>query len=350
MHILFIGGTRFIGAAAARRLNELGHQVTVLHRGQSDGQLPAAVQHLVEPSVSLIGRDKLPDVRQMLADAQPDVVVDMLLMLERDAEITLNTLQGLTPRLVMISSGDVYRAYGRLIRSEPGDPVPVPATEDSPLREKLYPYRQEGNADKPNAWTNDYDKIPVEQRVMHTPGIQGTVLRLPMVYGPNDGQHRLFPYLKRMEDSRPAILLDSRLAGWATSRGYVENVAEAIALAATNERAAGRIYNVAEPQALPESEWVSRIAEAAGWHGRVVILTPEETPDSMRPEEDTRQDLTVDTSRIRQELGYREIVPPDEAMRRTVAWERANMPTHYPPDLFNYAAEDQALMLHMRSS
>ncbi len=37
MRILFIGGTRFIGAAAVRQLSETGHEVTVFHRGQSEG-------------------------------------------------------------------------------------------------------------------------------------------------------------------------------------------------------------------------------------------------------------------------------------------------------------------------
>ncbi len=103
MRILFIGGTRFIGAAAARRLSEIGHEVTVFHRGQSEADLPASVHHLREQSISLIGRERLTVVR-------PDVVVDMLLMQERDAEITLDVLRGITSRLVLISSGDVYRS------------------------------------------------------------------------------------------------------------------------------------------------------------------------------------------------------------------------------------------------
>ena len=39
MRILVIGGTRFIGPPAVRRLVEMGHEVTVFHRGQS---VPAA--------------------------------------------------------------------------------------------------------------------------------------------------------------------------------------------------------------------------------------------------------------------------------------------------------------------
>jgi nucleoside-diphosphate-sugar epimerase len=47
---------------------------------------------------------------------------------------------------------------------------------------------------------------------MGTAGLPGTVLRLPTVYGPGDYQHRLFEYLKRMDDGRPAILLGEGVA------------------------------------------------------------------------------------------------------------------------------------------
>jgi nucleoside-diphosphate-sugar epimerase len=57
------------------------------------------------------------------------------------------------------------------------------------------------------------------------------VVRLPAVYGPGDKQHRLLPYVRRMDDERPAVLLTTDQAGWRWTRGYVVNVAAAIALA-----------------------------------------------------------------------------------------------------------------------
>jgi dTDP-D-glucose 4,6-dehydratase len=65
-------------------------------------------------------------------------------------------------------------------------------------------------------------------------------------------------------------------------------------------------------------------------------------PAHLRPHTDPH-DLFVDTGRIRRELGYREVVAFDEALRRTVAWERANPPSEVDPARFDYAAEDAAL-------
>jgi nucleoside-diphosphate-sugar epimerase len=55
---------------------------------------------------------------------------------------------------------------------------------------------------------------------------------------------RVFAYLKRMDDGRPVILLDKVHAQWRWSRGYVEDVAEAVVSAVLNDRAASRIYNI----------------------------------------------------------------------------------------------------------
>src|SRR5262249_54191248 len=150
-------------------------------------------------------------------------------------------------------------------KAEGGEVDPAPITEDSPLRTKLYPYRGETlrAEDDPRRWMDDYDKIPAERVVMSHAELPGTILRLPAVYGPHDFQHRMFLYLKRMLDGRSAILLEESVANWRWNHGYVENIADAIALAVTNEQASGRIYVVGEPFALSMAERIEQIAKAA---------------------------------------------------------------------------------------
>jgi dTDP-D-glucose 4,6-dehydratase len=58
---------------------------------------------------------------------------------------------------------------------------------------------------------------------------------------------------------------------------------------------------------------------------------------------DTDQHLVTDTTRIREELGYAEPVPRDEALRRTVDWQRAHPPETVDLKAFDYAAEDTLL-------
>ncbi len=334
MKILVIGGTRFIGPPVIRRLAEAGHEAAVFHRGTSRAGLPENVGEI------LGDRKELPRFREEFRRLAPDVVVDMIPMGERDARGLVETFTGIAERIVAISSEDVYRAYDIVRGLHPGPPDPTPLTEDSPLRERLFPYDRPG--------VEDYEKILVERVVMDAPDLPATVLRLPAVYGPGDYQNRLFPHIKRMDDGRPAILLEEGFARWRWTMGFVEDGAHAIALTATDERAASRdanrIYNVGEENPPTHRERVEEIAHAAGWSGEIVALPKDKLPPHLDiGPANTAQNWVVDTSRIRADLGYEEQTPREEALRKTIEWERENPPGNIDPKDFDYPAEDEAL-------
>jgi nucleoside-diphosphate-sugar epimerase len=339
MRVLVLGGTRFMGPHIVRQLAEAGHSVTVFHRGETHGDIPEGVERLTGD------RERLADYRDTFARLAPDVVLDTWAMHTRAGTTTADTLRGIAGRVVALSSIDTYQAYGRFIGTEPGDPLPTPLTEDSPTRQRLYPYRADPPrpADDPMAWADEYDKIPMEQAIAVHPDLPATILRLPMTYGPGDYQHRLYPYLSRMDDGRDVILLDEASAGWRSTWGYVENVTAAIALAVTDDRAAGRVYNVADAGDPTLKEWVEAVGRAAGWSGQIVVLPADRMPAHLQPMGAMQQDLLASSERIRAELGFVEPVAPDEAMRRSVAWERANRPADMPGVTFDYPAEDAAL-------
>jgi nucleoside-diphosphate-sugar epimerase len=332
LRVLVIGGTGFIGSRVVHQLAGEGHAVTVFHRGETAAELPQGVHQLHGE------RAELPAHARAIERLDPDVVLHMVAMTERDAAAAVAALQGRTPRLVVVSSADVYRARNRLFRVEPGPPDPVPLAEESALRSELHPYR--AAAPGPGHPWHDYDKIPVERLVMESPGLAGTVLRLPFVYGPGDRQHRLFDHLRRMDAGRAAIAVRRDFASWRCTRGYVENVAAGVALAVTRPRAAGRIYNLGDETAFSEADWIREVGAAAGWRGDVVTV-PEDALGG-HPDLATEQDLVVDSSRARRELGFREVVPLEEGLERTIAWERAHPPHPLPPEP-DYTAEDRAL-------
>jgi len=318
MHILVIGGTRFIGPAVVDELLGGGHSVTVFNRGNSELKLPAEVKVVT-------GDRRDPDYdTAILKAAKPDAVVDMCCITADDAFWLSGVFNGHCGRLVLVSSCDVYRAYGRLIGTEPGEPDDVPLTEDSPLREKRYPYRgEEPRADDdPRRILDDYDKIPAEEHILGLESIEGVVTRLPMVYGPRDYQRRFWPYLSQMTAENGEIQLSERQAQWGDCRAFVGDVAHGIALAATHPSAHDSAYNIAEESNECLGDWVRRIATAVGWHGEVRF-------DGEVAEEDTtfyEQHLSIDSSRIRNELGYHELKPVEERIKLTAQWERNNPP------------------------
>jgi nucleoside-diphosphate-sugar epimerase len=337
--ILIVGGTGFIGPHVVRRLVTRGHTVAVFNRGESSAPLPPAVTHLRGD------RRDLPRYRGEFARFAPDVVVDTRPLSQDHARTVMSVFCGLARRAVALSSGDVYRAYGVLRGIESGPLEPVPLREDAPLRLRLYPYRGETPRapDDPMLWIDNYEKILVEQAILGQAELPGTILRLPMTYGPGDDQHRLFPYLKRMDDRRAVILIDEVHARWRWARGYVEDVAEAIVAAIVDDRAAGWIYNVSEPESLTEAEWVRAFARVAGWHGQVLTVPADLMPSHLKQAGNFEQHLVYDTSRIRRQLGFSETLPRTEAIRRTVAWERANPPACVDPREFDYGQEDEVI-------
>ncbi|HKF23356.1 MAG TPA: NAD-dependent epimerase/dehydratase family protein [Candidatus Angelobacter sp.] len=336
MKILLIGGTGFIGPFVIRDLQQAGHSVTVLHRGTTVP--PHGVAEIIGD------RNHLADYRDALAREKFDLVIDFVLSSKRQAEQFMGTLREITGRVVVLSSMDAYRAWGVFTGMEPGGLEPLPVTEDSALRTAPpYPPEVIKRLQQMVSWADaEYDKVPVEGIVLGNATLPGTILRLPMIYGSGDYAHRFHPFLKRMDDARRFILFADDVAPVRTPRGYVEDVAAAIALAATSERAAGRTYNVCESQSFSELEWARKIAAAAGWEGEFVVLPRDKTPAHLIGPYKTAQHLVVSSARIREELGYREATPPAVAFQRTIAWERAHPPESVGVP-FNYEAEDAAL-------
>lgn len=341
--VLVVGGTIFVGPSVVRELVANGHDVLVFHRGEHETDLPASVRHIHGD------RARIAEHRDAFRSFDPDTVVDMRSMTEHDARAVVDSVRGVAERIVAVSSMDVYRAYGRAHGTEPGPPLDPPFGEDSPLREKLYPYRDDtpSSIGQRPAWLGDYDKILVERTVLGETDVAGTVVRFPMVHGERDEQRRFYSLWKRMVDGRAAILMSARSASFHSSRTHVDNAAHAVALAVTDDKARGRVYNVGEPDALAWLEWARLIASHLRWTGEIVVAPSEQMPTSLRDRRPDMWDhhLVVDTSRIRRELGYRELVGRAEGLERALEWYSQSPPADPVAAAgLDYPAEDEAIV------
>jgi nucleoside-diphosphate-sugar epimerase len=287
MRILVIGGTGFIGACIVSQLASHGHTIAIYHRGKTHSDLPEHIQHIIDPRSVMPVRNFPPS----LLDFAPDVVIHTIAMGAADAEAAVKTFAGHAGRLVLLSSGDVYRAYGRFTNLEPGPIEHGLLSEDAPLRTVLFPYRaQAASHDALQYW---YEKILAERAALSDPRLPATVLRLPKVYGPGGNENLATVYAYRNHPD------------WRWTHGFVENVAAAVVLAATHPAAVSRIYNVGEANTPTVSERLRTMP-----------------PSTIAPDENCifnfEQNIAFDTTRIRIEFGYSEIVPEEEAMRKTL--------------------------------
>jgi nucleoside-diphosphate-sugar epimerase len=287
MRVLMIGGTKFIGPHVARQFVDQGHDVLLYHRGQTEADLPESIRHIRSPLAAMPVL-RFPD--ELRAESF-DTIVHMIPMGEADARAAMEAFCGRAARLVALSSGDVYRAYGRLTGSEPGPIEAGLLREDSPLRSVLYPYRKQ--AKSAADWVYDYEKILVEREILGNRDLPGVILRLPKVYGPGNNADLATVYAFRHQPQ------------WRWTHGYVENVAAAIVLAAGHPAASGGIYNVGEASTPTVGE-------------RIACLPPSSIPTDEGTKLNLAQDIAYDTSRIRTELGYAEHVSYEEGLRRTL--------------------------------
>ena len=291
------------------------------HEGSGIGGTGRTGPHIVRSLVEL-GHD--------FKRLRPDVVVHMAAFTREDAQLFVGTFRDITGRCAVVSSADVYLAYGRLHGAEPGPAEPLPLTEAAPLRTKLGP---EGEA---------YNKTAVEEILRDQSELSSTIIRYPAVWGPGDLQRRFSDYFRRIADGRQAILISNGDVSFRFSHAYCEDAAHAVVLAVTNETATGRIYNVAEYPTPTGLERLKTIATTLGWQGRFVVVPGDQLPQSLqRPPIHLEQHLVIDSSRIRTELGFNEIVADAEAIRRAYYWQIENP----EPDAraTDYEAEDVLL-------
>ncbi|WP_409303023.1 NAD-dependent epimerase/dehydratase family protein [Peribacillus sp. SCS-155] len=326
MKVLLIGGTRFIGRAVVEQLLEKGHEVALFHRGMTDSD---------QPVVNILGdRKNLADYKHQFNSFRPDVILDMIPMTQSDAQGLLSVAQGITNRIVALSSMDVYKAFGRIVGIEGGEPENGIIDEKSDVRENLFLYKDvEGRG--------DYEKILYEKELMRNIDFQSTILRLPVVYGPYDYQHRALEYIRRMKDNRPAIFLDEGYGYWKWTKGFVGNVAAGIVKAVEKPLPESRIFNIGEAHTRSNKEWIEDIGKVYGWNGEVINVKADLLDESQRANINTDQLLVVDSSLIRKELGYAEPVSYEKGLQKTIEWELEHSLKDSEP--YDYSQEDELM-------
>ncbi len=319
MRIAVLGGTRFIGRAAVEELAAHGHELLIVHRGELEpDDLPEA-RHLHAD------RARLPDHRKEIAAFRPDAALDCRALTRADAENAVAALPA-GIRLVVISSMDVYRAFGAVNEGRETDPVPL--DEDSPVRSERYPYRNLA-ADR-----YDYDKLDVED--VYRP-LGATSLRLPLVYGARDYQRREEYILRRVRAGRKRIPFGT--GSWLHCRGYVRDIARGIRLALESGAAAGEAMNLCEDKTYSVGLWSRMILEAAGSDAELVRVADSVLPPDLEETGALSQHILATSRKARNVLGW-STTDPVECLRASVSWHLANPPGQPDPD---FSADEDAL-------
>ncbi len=172
----------------------------------------------------------------------------------------------------------------------------------------------------------------------------------PYVYSPYQMVPREWCIVRRILDKHPHIILpDDGLT--LHTFGYAETLAQAILLAVDNlQVAGGQIYNCGDDEVLTLRQVTDTIATAMN-HAWEIISMPWQIavparPLMMQPRPTHRY---LDISKLKFELGYRDVVKPRAALALTAQW-LVNNPPEYGggvaqilEDPFDYQREDKLI-------
>lgn len=340
MRILIIGGTGFLGTWISIRLRQLSPdaKIAILSRNGISNELSRFSFQSIQGD--LLDR---PSIESEITEFSPDVIVHTIAYTTMDLWAVLSLFPIQPPRIVLISSGDVYHAYDILLKRSAEKPDNTPLVESSPLRKSLFPYRTGSlnPGDPGSLLAFEYDKIPLELMLKGT-GDYHTIIRLPAVYGPGDSQGRFLNIIRRILDGRTAIPVQANMENWIWSKSYVENAALAIALGVLRNDGEGKTFHVSYKESFTEMDWNRTIAELMDWHGEFVSIPDSRMPDGQRMDMNFEQNLELDSSAIRSALGYEEMHTRETGLEKTIEYYRLNR-NHLPE--FDYTAENELLKI-----
>ncbi len=142
-------------------------------------------------------------------------------------------------------------------------------------------------------------------------GLPAAILRLCLPYGPWENPRRLIPH---------AILSALRKNDIEMTEGnqqrdfvYIDDIVSALLLAARRNVPSGSVFNIGSGEGVPVRDVVARILEIMGHPVRALTGAVPTRPDEIMK-------MSADSSRAREELGWKPAISLDEGLRLSVDW------------------------------
>jgi len=333
MKALVVGGTGPTGPFIVNGLLQRGYQVSIFHRGTHEiPEIPPEVEHIHGD----------PHFRETIDEALAGRTFDLTIATYGRIRFVAEAMVGKTGRFIGIGGVACYRGHMDPPRNFPAG-LKVPTPESAPLiaseEEHRFSYL-----------------IAMTEEVVMQYHPTAAFFRYPYVYGPYQLVPREWCVIRRILDKRPYIILpDGGLM--LSTHGYAANLAHVVLLSVDQpEASAGQIYNCGDEQVFTLHQWVEIIARTMNYQLDIVCL-PNEVAFPARPIalQATPHHRVMDLSKIKKELGYRDLIPTEEALAKTVHWylehppERGGEIEQRLQDPFNYPAEDQLVALFKES-
>jgi nucleoside-diphosphate-sugar epimerase len=331
---LVVGGTGPTGPPLVDGLIERGYDVTLFHTGRHELSDGPGVRHIHGNPFDA------DSITESLGTGTYDVVVASY----GRVRLLADHFAGRCDHFLVVGGTPVYAGY-----VNPNDCFPtgmqLPVRESTHPRVSVDAARYAGYNVAPIRITEDFVFGLAAERAFGA-----TYLRYPTIYGPRNPHGWEWTVVRRVLDGRPWMILSDDGRG-IHSRAGARNAAEAILLSVDRpEVSKGKAYNVADDDLVSIRQWAELVAHAAGG-GLEFRSLPGELPSPgwavIAFGYQGTPSCVLDTTQMRDDLGYRDIVPLREGLVETVEWMLANVDEMLRnpniTDPFNYEAEDRLM-------
>jgi nucleoside-diphosphate-sugar epimerase len=293
LRVLVVGGTGPSGVPLVEQFLAAGDDVTIYHTGGHEAAFSRDVGHLH-------GDPRSPeDIAARFEGQTWDVAVCTSGRLRSLAE----HLKGRTRRFVGITGQPVYLGANR---PTPGGGMPLPVPEDAP--------RQYDASDYTGKVAAGEDQV-FEQ---HARGdFEGVIVRYPGVFGPRGPLAHEWAIVRRVLDGRTRMAMPHDGMAY-FQRGYVENLAHLVYLAATVPGAAGEAFNAGDERVISARAVAEAILDELGATIEFVGVPAQWCRGAYPLAE--KSNLILDMTKARTVLGYRDLVDVEMATRLTARW------------------------------
>lgn len=297
MQILILGGTSFFGKEMVRAFFAAGHSVTVFTRGHvKPTDLP--------PHQQLTGdRNSLSDLMTVGKGKDWDVVIDNIGYNQEDADKFIKAFKT-AKHLIFDSTVSVYR-YAK-------SPYPQPLTEDC-IDHQSRPRDEDLNDIH---WKYARGKLDAERLIINECKTPWTIIRPPVVYGPDDVTQRGFWYLARLLDGGPILLSNGGIQSFRLA--YSKDVAQAFLLSALNPKAFNKAFFVGQKETITLKDFIDESAKHLGVKP-VYVNLPNECVGDLAGPHASMINMIVDISRAERELNFKP-TPFTQFMKETTLW------------------------------
>jgi uncharacterized protein YbjT (DUF2867 family) len=227
MNVLVTGGTGFVGQAVIHELHAAGHHIHLLARNADS---PAVQKLVARYSAQICSGDILHGKSLDRLGSELDAVIHLVGII---SEVGEQTFENVHTR---------------------GTQNIISAAQRARVRRFIH---MSALGTRPNAVARYHKSKWAAEEIVQQSGLDGTIFRPSIIYGPGDGFVNLFAKIARRSPFLPVI-------GTGESKFQpiaVENVAKAFAKALTEPRAIGRTFDLTGPEAFTLNRILDQILE-----------------------------------------------------------------------------------------